>query len=88
MYSPKLVQQKQNLEYYLPVLCRKIPLVFDQETTILKGKIPAFKYSQPDDIFDSANEKVENQCYCSLSDGVCPLKGLHNITACNSGKQT
>lgn len=68
-------------------MCRKLQAVFDKETTILKGKIPAYQYTEPDDIFDSADEKAENQCYCSLSDGVCPLKGLFNASACSFGKK-
>nr|XP_023017900.1 scavenger receptor class B member 1-like [Leptinotarsa decemlineata] len=81
MYPPPQVQQKKNIYFMFPELCRRMPLVFENETTIFNGKVPAYRYVLPEDIFDSPEEKPENQCYCN-SNKKC-LKGIFNTTACN-----
>ncbi|XP_018567422.1 scavenger receptor class B member 1-like isoform X2 [Anoplophora glabripennis] len=85
VYPPKLVQRKQPLHFLIPQMCRTLPLVFENEATILNGKIPAYRYKSPEYIFDTAEERPGNQCYCSLTSGDCPLKGVYNVTPCNFG---
>ncbi|KAJ8916544.1 hypothetical protein NQ315_000186 [Exocentrus adspersus] len=43
------------------------------------------RYVSSDAIYASAEEKSENQCFCSLSSGECPLRGVFNVTPCNYG---
>ncbi|XP_057656354.1 scavenger receptor class B member 1-like [Diorhabda carinulata] len=82
---PKRVRAKQPLYYMFPEGCRRMPLVFNKETTIRNGTIPVYQYTYPEDIYDSADEKPENRCYCSDQ---CPLKGVFNITGCSFGCPT
>lgn len=88
LQPPKLVQSKQPLYYFFPQACRRMPLIFEKETTVLNGKVPAYQYVHPEDIFDSVEEKPENGCYCNMENGQCPLKGVFNVTMCNYGEST
>nr|CAI5846187.1 unnamed protein product [Callosobruchus analis] len=84
-YPPNLIQSRSPVRYLFLPACRAMPMEFDQEVSILDGKVAAYRYTQPDSVFQTADEYPENQCYCS-EDGMCPPKGLINASACNMGK--
>ncbi|XP_050506428.1 scavenger receptor class B member 1-like isoform X2 [Diabrotica virgifera virgifera] len=84
IFPPRKVQKKEPLHYLLPEGCRRFPLVFNSETTVLDGKVPVYQYVHPEDLFDSADEKPENGCFC-MDSGQCPLKGVYNASSCNYG---
>ncbi|CAH1981610.1 unnamed protein product [Acanthoscelides obtectus] len=83
-YPPNLIQAKKPVRYLFLPACRAMPMEFDEEVSILDGKVSAYKYKQPQSVFQTADEYPENQCYCSEA-GACPPKGLINATACNLG---
>nr|CAI5846185.1 unnamed protein product [Callosobruchus analis] len=83
-YPPNLIQSRSPVRYLFLPACRAMPMEFDQEVSILDGKVAAYRYTQPDSVFQTADEYPENQCYCS-EDGMCPPKGLINASACNMG---
>lgn len=85
VYPPKSVQKKQLLHVLVPQVCRTLPLVYEGESNILDDKIPAYRYGLPDYVTYSAQERPENQCYCNMNSGDCPLKGVYNVTPCNFG---
>lgn len=62
IYGPALVQNKKDLEAYLPQLCRSLPLVFDKEEIIL-NKIRSYRYKAPFGTFS-----LENKFYCEPRD--------------------
>lgn len=66
-------------------MCRAIPMNFDKEVTILDGQIPGYRYTMPFNIFDTPDKHAENQCFCDLNSGNCPLQGVFNSTPCNLG---
>lgn len=65
-------------------MCRQFPLEFSKETTILDGKVPAFQYILPDDVYDYT--KLKNQCYCGIDGMQCPMNGLYNVSMCVFGE--
>ncbi|CAG9831379.1 unnamed protein product [Diabrotica balteata] len=85
IHPPRKVQKKKPLHYLFPEGCRRFPLIFNKETSVIDGKVPAYQYIHPEDLFDSADEKPENGCFCSMDSAQCPLKGVYNATACNYG---
>ncbi|CAH1118568.1 unnamed protein product [Phaedon cochleariae] len=85
MYPPKLIREKQPLHIMFPEFCRRIPIVFMGETKIMEGKVPAYTYTIPEDVFDTPDTKPENECFCVLDGGKCPLKGLSSTSGCNYG---
>lgn len=82
---PKLVRAKQPLYYMFPEACRRMPLIFNKETTVLNGRIPVHQYVHPENIFDSVEEKPDNRCFCSSDNTQCPLKGVFNVSSCSFG---
>ncbi|CAH2015944.1 unnamed protein product [Acanthoscelides obtectus] len=64
-YPPNLIQAKKPVRYLFLPACRAMPMEFDEEVSILDGKVSAYKYKQPQSVFQTADEYPENQCYCS-----------------------
>ncbi|KAJ8956236.1 hypothetical protein NQ318_014967 [Aromia moschata] len=85
MFPPKLVQNKRPVSVVLPQMCRSVPFAFEKEVAVLDGKIPAYRYATAEDLYDSAEEVPERQCFCSMDGSVCPPKGVFNATPCNNG---
>ncbi|CAH1165858.1 unnamed protein product [Phyllotreta striolata] len=80
LHPPTAVRDKRPLHYFFPQACRRMPLVYQRETRVLNGLVPAYRYVHPEDIFDTVEENPRNGCFC---DGLCPPKGVFNISACN-----
>jgi scavenger receptor class B protein 1 len=85
IFSPKKIRNKRPVQYYYKEMCRAIPLYFEKEVKILNGKIPAYRYHIPDTIYDTPDKTPENQCFCDLDLGECPLQGIFNATPCAFG---
>lgn len=66
-------------------MCRPLPLHFQKEVKILNGKIPAYRYTLPENVFNTPDLTPSNQCYCDLDLGECPLQGVFNATPCTFG---
>ncbi|KAL3270555.1 hypothetical protein HHI36_021093 [Cryptolaemus montrouzieri] len=63
-------------------------MVYKDDDTILDGDIPSYRYVLPDNIFDSPDKHPENQCFCEMDGGTCPMQGLFNTTLCAMGVPT
>ncbi|EFA05669.1 scavenger receptor protein [Tribolium castaneum] len=85
LFSPRLVRNKRPIQFYLKEMCRPLPLHFKEEVKILNGKIPAYRYTLPENVFDTPERTPSNQCYCDLDLGECPLQGVFNATPCTFG---
>lgn len=83
MFPPHLLAQRAELQVFLQVLCRKVPLRFEKEVTILNN-IDVFRYRTPMDVFDDPEKNPENQCYCHNT-ARCLPSGVINATKCYNG---
>ncbi|XP_050315561.1 uncharacterized protein LOC126750100 [Anthonomus grandis grandis] len=83
IYPKDLVRTKKDIEFFMPQMCRKMPLKYVEETRILDNKIPAYRYRLSPNIFNSS--APENKCYCDKTTGQCPPKGLFNASQCTFG---
>ncbi|XP_039957518.1 lysosome membrane protein 2 [Bactrocera tryoni] len=83
MFPPHILNTREDLQVFLQVLCRKIPLSFEKEVTILNN-IDAFRYRTPLNVFSSPENNPENECYCHNTQ-VCLPSGVINATKCYNG---
>ncbi|XP_076255208.1 scavenger receptor class B member 1-like [Rhynchophorus ferrugineus] len=83
MYPISDVNKKADLEFFMPHMCRKIPLNYNNSVTILDN-IPVHRYKFPANVFDSGYEN-DHFCYCTNDDGSCPPHGIFNATPCAFG---
>ncbi|XP_011194482.1 lysosome membrane protein 2 isoform X1 [Zeugodacus cucurbitae] len=83
MFPPHKLNTREDLQVFLQVLCRKIPLHFEKEVTILNN-IDALRYRTPLNVFSSPEENPENACYCHNTQ-VCLPSGVINATKCYNG---
>ncbi|XP_018328053.1 scavenger receptor class B member 1-like [Agrilus planipennis] len=81
-FPPYSVRNKRPLYIYKKEMCRRLPLIYDKEVNVFKGRIPAYRYVLPKDIFDLDAE--ENKCFCQSNDE-CPPRGVFNVSACAFG---
>ncbi|XP_030388548.1 scavenger receptor class B member 1 isoform X2 [Scaptodrosophila lebanonensis] len=80
MFSPNLLADRSDVNVFLQVLCRKVPLHFEKEETILNN-ISVLRYRTPLDVFSHPSENPANQCYCQNTDR-CFASGVINATKC------
>ncbi|KOB51995.1 Epithelial membrane protein, partial [Operophtera brumata] len=73
-----MLDTKQTLYVFMPNLCRRLPFVYEKEVELLRYRIP-------DNAFDDPDNNPSNQCYCEVDSGVCPPRGVINVTACTMG---
>lgn len=85
IFSPKAIRNKKTVRFFTPDMCRALPLQFQKEVKILNGKIPAYHYTMPLDVYDSPDKTPGNQCFCNLDLGECPRQGIFNATSCFFG---
>ena len=85
IYGPALVQNKKDLEAYLPQFCRTLPLVFDKEEIIL-NKIRSYRYKAPFGTFSSTNSYPQNKFYCEPNDSKYQhIDGVLDLMKCIDG---
>lgn len=85
LYPPENIHNKQSVDYLYKDFCRKAPMEFVEETKILGGTMPAYRYEIPVDAFSHPSiGNPKNQGYCS-ADGTCAPHGLWNATKCSFG---
>lgn len=81
-FPPLLVaDREQPLHVFTKAFCRRIPLHFAEEVTVLDG-IAANRYRTPLTLFeyDAGAEAEANRCYCP--DGRCPPSGVLDVSRC------
>ncbi|XP_004527492.1 lysosome membrane protein 2 isoform X1 [Ceratitis capitata] len=83
MFPPHILDNKEDLQVFLQVLCRKIPLHFEKEVTILNN-IDALRYRTPLNVFSNPKENPGNACYCHNTQ-LCLPSGIINATKCYNG---
>ncbi|XP_054738335.1 lysosome membrane protein 2 [Anastrepha obliqua] len=83
MFPPHILDNREDLQVFLQVLCRKIPLHFEKEVTILNN-IDALRYRTTLNVFSRPNENPENTCYCRNTQ-LCLPNGVINATKCYNG---
>lgn len=81
IYGPNLVQERKNLDVYVPNICRSLPLIFEKEVRILNG-FRSYYYKAAFGAFSSLETFPENEFYCELKsikekhvDGVLDISG-------------
>ncbi|XP_068147262.1 scavenger receptor class B member 1 isoform X1 [Drosophila tropicalis] len=80
MFSPNLLQNRDTVNVFLQVLCRKVPLHFEKEEIIFND-IDVLRYRTPLDVFSHPSENKANECYCKNVD-ICLPSGVINATRC------
>ncbi|KAH8376094.1 lysosome membrane protein 2 [Drosophila serrata] len=80
MFSPNLLQNRSTINVFLQVLCRKVPLHFEKEVTILNN-IDAIRYKTPMNVFAKPEFNPANACYCTNTE-MCLESGVINATKC------
>lgn len=80
MFPPHMVETREPLNVFLQVLCRKIPLQFEKEVTILNN-IDALRYRTPLNVFSNPEGNPNNLCYCQNTE-TCMPSGVINATRC------
>ncbi|XP_017462313.1 PREDICTED: lysosome membrane protein 2, partial [Rhagoletis zephyria] len=83
MFPPHILDNRDDLQVFLQVLCRKIPLHFEKEVTIFNN-IDALRYRTTLNVFSSPDENPLNACYCRNTQ-VCLPSGVINATKCYNG---
>ncbi|XP_053965743.1 lysosome membrane protein 2 [Anastrepha ludens] len=83
MFPPHILDNREDLQVFLQVLCRKIPLHFEKEVTILNN-IDALRYRTTLNVFSRPNENPGNTCYCRNTQ-LCLPNGVINATKCYNG---
>ncbi|KAH8233170.1 hypothetical protein KR026_005039 [Drosophila bipectinata] len=80
MFSPNLLKDRDTVNVFLQVLCRKVPLKFEKEVTIYND-IDVLRYRTPMDVFGHPSVNPANQCYCQNAE-FCLPSGVINATKC------
>ncbi|XP_067629019.1 lysosome membrane protein 2 isoform X3 [Eurosta solidaginis] len=83
MFPPHILENREDLQVFLQVLCRKIPLTFEKEVKILNN-IDALRYRTKLNVFSNPNENPTNACYCRDTQ-LCLPSGVINATKCYNG---
>ncbi|CAG4949416.1 unnamed protein product [Parnassius apollo] len=84
IFPPAMLDRNTTLYVLYPNLCRRLPFIYDRDVEISDG-IQLLRYRMPTDVFDDPSHNPTNQCYCEVDTGVCPPKGVINVTACAMG---
>ncbi|CAH0548831.1 unnamed protein product [Brassicogethes aeneus] len=84
-FPPKIIKDKRQVNFFIKQFCRAIPMNYEKEVTILNGKIPAYKYTIPSEVFETSDVVPENQCFCDMKTSECPKKGVMNTSPCAFG---
>ncbi|KAG7295515.1 hypothetical protein JYU34_021724 [Plutella xylostella] len=84
MFPPSLLDRRRQLNVFFPKLCRRVPFQYEKDVESEDG-IQLLRYRMPADVFDSPQTNRNNQCFCNIDTGVCPPKGVINVTACSMG---
>ncbi|KAJ2943399.1 hypothetical protein O0L34_g12208 [Tuta absoluta] len=84
IFPPTLLDRKIPLQVFMPNLCRRIPYLYEEDVEVADG-ITLLRYRMPKNAFDDPDHNPANQCYCEIDTGVCPPKGVINVTACAMG---
>ncbi|XP_055858648.1 scavenger receptor class B member 1 [Episyrphus balteatus] len=80
-FPPYLMEERKPLHVFTQALCRKLPLHFEEEVTILK-EIDVWRYRTPMNVFANPDDNPENACYCDASSVKCLPSGIFNGTQC------
>ncbi|XP_037954964.1 lysosome membrane protein 2 [Teleopsis dalmanni] len=83
MFPPYLIENRTQLNVFLQVLCRKVPLEFEKEVTIFDD-IDALRYRTPLTVFGNPQTNLNNACYCHNTEKCLP-SGVINATKCYNG---
>ncbi|XP_059056564.1 lysosome membrane protein 2-like [Achroia grisella] len=83
IFPPVMLDKKSTLHVFYPNLCRRLPYIFDKDVEV--GDIPLLRYKMPTNVFDDPSGNPDNQCYCQLDTGICPPKGVIDVSACTMG---
>ncbi|CRL07871.1 CLUMA_CG021030, isoform A [Clunio marinus] len=85
IYGPKSVQNKENLQVYLPEFCRSLPLVFNKEERTEEG-YRAYRYIAPQGSFSTSKPHLENEFYCELKNTKeKQIDGVLDVSGCIDG---
>ncbi|XP_068621765.1 lysosome membrane protein 2-like [Battus philenor] len=84
IFPPSMLDRNKTLYVLYTNLCRRLPFVYEKDIEISDG-IQLMRYRMPADVFDDPSLNPANQCYCELDTGVCPPRGVINVTACAMG---
>ncbi|GLV36663.1 epithelial membrane protein [Carabus blaptoides fortunei] len=77
---PPHITKNTTLYIYDKDLCRRLPLRFQKEVVASAG-VPAYRFSPPEDVFASYEEKAENMCFCPHGPPCAP-SGFFNVSLC------
>lgn len=84
-FPPHLMEDREDLQVFTTAICRKLPLRYSEEITILDD-IDVWRYITPPDVFAHPNQNPDNICYCQSSDiKSCLPSGVFNGTLCYDG---
>ena len=80
------ITQNETLYIFNKDLCRSLPLVYQRPVAATAEKLPALRFSPPEDVFD--NESPAS-CFCAEGEdkSVCSKlpSGLFNLSVCQFG---
>lgn len=77
---PPHITHNTTLYIYDKDLCRRLPLRFQKEVVASAG-VPAYRFSPPEDVFASYEDKAENMCFCPHGPPCAPA-GFFNVSLC------
>lgn len=84
-FPPHLMENREDLHVFTTAVCRKLPLRFSKEITILDD-IDVWRYTTPLDTFAHPSINPENMCYCKNNDiDSCLPSGIFDGTRCYGG---
>lgn len=78
------VSHKRPVYVYQRELCRLLPFHYTEDVEAMDG-ILSYRYKMPLNVFDRPETNPDNQCYCHMDSGVCPPKGMLNVSQCAYG---
>lgn len=55
-----------------------------QKEVVASAGVPAYRFSPPEDVFASSEEKAENMCFCPHGPPCAP-SGFFNVSLCQLG---
>ncbi|KPI96407.1 Lysosome membrane protein 2 [Papilio xuthus] len=84
IFPPSMLDRNKTLYVLYTNLCRRLPFVYEKDVETADG-VQLMRYRMPLDVFDDPAHNSANQCFCELDTGLCPPRGVINVTACAMG---
>uniref|UniRef100_A0A023FTG2 Putative plasma membrane glycoprotein cd36 n=1 Tax=Amblyomma parvum TaxID=251391 RepID=A0A023FTG2_AMBPA len=79
---PPFLSKDSTLYVFSTDLCRSMYFRYEKDTEV--HGIRAWRFTIPATLFESADRREENRCFC-LTSPVCPKSGITHVSACRKG---